>query len=256
MSVEALRRVMSLAAQNTNDDLTAAFYELLLATPLYVPMSNGSASLQREPNGAVTLPVFLDEVSLRQWGGTGVVARLCSAPRAAELALGNPEVSMVIDPGSSPGGQAVARATLEALARGTYPGAERYENEVDFVNALAGAARSGSFDRRVVEKARHARLITIGNGALDATNGAASSAPDVEAIELHSVRGPDGATLCVAWPTPGPSYAFMPDSPRLTVPFTSLLRAAARSRRGIVIDPHRMPIPISFQQVTKLGALL
>jgi hypothetical protein len=255
MSVEALRRVMSLATQGMDEDLAAAFYELLLATPLHVPMTNGSPNLLRGSSGQLTLPVFLDEAALRRWGGSFTTTRTCSAQRAAELALGAAEVSLVIDPGSSPGEQAVAREGVESLARGTYPGAERYENEVDFVNALAGAARSGSFDRAVVEKARRARLITIGSATLQAQT--ANGAPvSVEAMELHSVRGPDGASLCVAWPTPGPSYAFMPDSPRMTLPFTTLLRAAAQVRRGIVIDPHRMPIPIPFQQLSKLGAML
>jgi hypothetical protein len=253
MSVEALRRVMSLAPQGMDEDLAAAFYELLLATPLYVPMANGSASLTRGPSGQLALPAFLDEASLKRWGGPSTLTRTFSAQRAAEVALGAADVWMVIDPGSSPGGQPVARAGVEALARGTYPGAERYENEVDFVNALAGSARSGSFDRALVEKARRARLITIGSAALQVPNGAPAN---VEAMELLSVRGPDGAALCVAWPTPGPSYAFMPDSPRMTLPFATLLRAAAQVRRGIVIDPHRMPIPIPFQQLAKLGTLL
>jgi hypothetical protein len=239
-----------------DEDLAAAFYELLLATPLHVPMQNGNASLMRGPSGQLALPVFLDEASLKRWGGSSTASRSCSAQRAAEVALGGADVWMVIDPGSSPGGQPVARAGVEALARGTYPGSERYENEVDFVNSLAGAARSGSFDRGLVEKARRARLITIGRAALPGENGAPSSVTEVDAMELLSVRGPDGASLCVAWPTPGPSYAFMPESPRMTLPFTTLLRVAAQVRRGIVIDPYRMPIPIPFQQLAKLGALL
>jgi hypothetical protein len=247
---------MSLAAHGMDEDLAAAFYELLLATPLHVPMANGNASLMRGPSGQLALPVFLDEASLKRWGGTPTASRSCSAQRAAEVALGGADVWMVIDPGSSPGGQPVARAGVEALARGTYPGAERYENEVDFVNSLAGAARSGSFDRALVEKARRARLITIGRAALPGENGSTGVVTEVEAMELLSVRGPDGASLCVAWPTPGPSYAFMPDSPRMTLPFATLLRVAAKVRRGIVIDPYRMPIPIPFQQLAKLGALL
>ena len=235
MSPAAVRQVMSLMKQGLDEDLGAAFYELLLQTSVLVPLELGAAILVKGPGGHTAMPVFLDEDALVRWGGARESSRAYSVPDAARLGMAQPDVGLVVDMASSPGGQPIARPEVELLSKGRLPGADRYRERQDFVRDLGDCASRGSFNADFREKARPMRLFTIGRS--DVGREASPGGDQAPGVQLLGVRGPDGGSYCVGWPTPGGSFAFMPEAPQMQVPFGFLVESALRHSRGLVIDP-------------------
>jgi hypothetical protein len=249
MSVEALRRVMGFMSEGMDEDLGAAFYELLLRTRLLVPVHRGTPLLLNGPGGQTALPVFLDEPALVRWGGTREASRVCSALEAAQLAR-HLDAWLVVDMGSSPGGQPVARTGVEALAKGTFPGIERYREQHAFVKELGDGARRGAIGAELIARAPAIRLFTIGDSGIPVTTG--PGVYEVRGMNLLSVRGPDGGSYCVGWVMPGGCIAYMPDTRRMVVSVEFLIDAALKHGRGLVIDPYGNTMSIAASRLAEL----
>jgi hypothetical protein len=243
MSVAALRRVMQLAQQGLDDDLACAFYELLLQTPLHVVVKDGSVTLTQGPGGQSALPVFLDRAALERYAGPEAISSVCSAQHAAQIALGGNDVWLVMDLGSSPGGQPVARAGVEALARGSYPKAEQYADRWEFLRRLSEVIRFGTApDAALRDAASRVRFFTIGSATGADVGGGVSR---VEKLELLTVRDTSGVAFLPAWPTATGTYVFAPEAPsRLGLTFDRLVESALQMRSGLVVNPHASAIAL------------
>ncbi|MBC8069735.1 MAG: SseB family protein [Deltaproteobacteria bacterium] len=244
---------MTWTKDRLDDDLAAALYELLLRVQLHVPVRGGEMVVIEGPGGQAALPVFLDREALLRWGGDAVVSELHSAKEVARVALDGRDTWLVLDLGSRPGSQPIARKGVELLALGTYPGAEKYAQALRAVDEIGQALRSDVLRPEQLRDARDLRFFTIGGA--DPLPSADPSAElfEIGAMNLLGVRGPDDGLYLPAWPTPGPMFAFDPAFPRsVTLPLGQLIDNALVLGRGLVIDPRGTPIGLPAARLDAL----
>lgn len=235
---------MALMQHSIDEDLAQAFYELLTTTPVLVPATGASPVLVTGPSGESALPVFLDEGALSRWTTRDrIEPRWCSIQQAAQLLSSLPGVLLVVDLGSSPGSQPIARHGVELLAMGSYPFADRHADRRDAFRRWAAAIRQRRLASELEQQVRSTRVITIGSMVRGAE--VSPNVYEVEQLQLLSVRGPDGGSYVAAWPTVAPSFAFMPDAERrLTLPASQLVEAAIARGMGLVLDPGGEPASV------------
>jgi len=246
---------MAIMGQGLDEDLAQAFYELLARAPVHVAMkgeAEGGPALVKGPSGEAAVPIFLDEAAFSRWAGASppaVLSAPCSIARAAELALAVPGAMLVVDLGSSPGGQPIARSGVELLARGSHPYADRHRSERAALAKLATAIRAGHLDAALRSELETTRVFTI--GYLQADKEVAPNVRPVDRLYLLGVPGPDGATYCAVWPTVAGTFAFKPDADRrLRVPLSDVIDAAIKGGLGLVIDPADVRVALSPRAVT------
>lgn len=159
---------------------------------------------------------------------------------------------LVVDLDSTPGGQPVAGAGVEALARGVHPYVPPVVVErQEFTRALTAACHRGVIDAELIAAAPSIRLITI--GAVEYGAEVATGVHEVESQNVLTVRGPDGGSYCVLWTTLGACLEYMPDAPRHTIlPFASLAHIAQSAGRGLVVDPYGATVSLTAQQLATL----
>ncbi|WP_394841359.1 SseB family protein [Pendulispora brunnea] len=218
----ALARVQGAFHQEAAD----AFYELLLRTPLYLPFDNGVMTVPG-PQSEAAVPIFIDEAAMVRWAGQRVPHIVCSAREAAVLALVIHDAWLVLNMGSSPGGQPIAREGVMLLAHGSYPGAERYEEAAAFVHEAAAAAGQPTLD--LLERAKRTRIVSIG----------------------RALRYPGGTSAYAFWPSFGGAMLFDPNERVAQMSFESLIVKAFYERRGLVLAPDREALRIGPAHVAK-----
>jgi hypothetical protein len=243
MSVPALRRVMALSAIELDPGLAFAFYELLLRIPLHLPVRDGQPLAIAGPGGQLAIPVFLDGEALARWGGTAVQRVSRPVQEVARLALDRPDLWLVVDPGSTPGGQPIARAGVEALAQSTSPVADTYAGPVRAVAEIDRALRSGLLRRELLQELRDERLFTIGTVVPAEGTDPTAAVFRSSGTNLLGVRDSNDVPYLPAWATPGAMFAYQPDLPRsLTLGLGHFLDNARMLDRGVVFDPDGMPV--------------
>lgn len=229
---------MTLIAQAIDDSLAGAIYELLLQTPLHVPLRDGRPFAIQGPGGQLAVPVFLDRPALERWGGSAMQSAVHSAPDAARIALALPDAWLVVDLGSVPGNQPIARAGVEALARGAYPGQDRTAHARGVIANLSHAATTNTLTPDLLRTHADLRVFTIGSSVPAADDDPTSAVMKIGSVNVLSVKTRDGAQYLPAWPTAGPMFRFLPDLPRaLNLEFGRLIEYALELDLGIVVDP-------------------
>jgi len=223
----ALARVQGAFHQEAAD----AFYELLLRTPLYLPFENGVMTVHG-PQGEPAVPIFTDEAGMLLWAGRHVPHIVCHAREAAVLALVIHDAWLVLNLGSSPGGQPIAREGVMLLAHGSYPGAERYEDAIALVRDAVAAGGDPSLD--LLERARRTRIVSID----------------------RTLRYPGGTSAYAFWPNFGGAMLFAPDERVVRMSFESLIVKAFYERRGLVLAPEAEALRIGPVHVAKWHAAL
>jgi hypothetical protein len=229
---------MALSAIELDPALAFAFYELLLQLPLQLPLRYGEPPVIVGPGGQIALPIFLDGEALARWGGTEVQSVSRSAQEVARLALELPNSWLVLDPGSTPGGQPIARAGVEALAQSASPVADTFAGPVRAVAEIDRALRSGALCRELLDDLRDVRLFVIGDVVAKEGTDPTAAVYMSGAMDLLGVRRFDGTPYLAGWPTPGAMFAFQPELPRcLTLGLGQFLTHARSLDRGVVFDP-------------------
>ena len=208
-----------------------AFFELLLATPVWIAVEHqGRARLMQLDNGQLAVPVFLDEDSLHRWEPSAV-GRECSLPAAAQLAVASENTWLIVDPGTQPGHQIVGRATVELLARGTHPLAATSGERHDLVCDFVAAVGAGRIDPALITRAQTTHVVSL------APDRAVTAPGPPPKLELASVAGPDGTSLCPVWPTMAGSFVFKPGpAQRVVILLAGLIKTAAGSGRGLLVQ--------------------
>ncbi|WP_394830658.1 hypothetical protein LVJ94_29540 [Pendulispora rubella] len=223
----ALARVQGAFHQEAAD----AFYELLLRTPLYLPFENGVMSVPG-PQSETAVPIFIDEAAMVYWAGRLVPHIVCSAREAAVLALVIHDAWLVLNMGSSPGDQPIAREGVMLLAHGSYPGAERYEEPAAFVREAVAAAGNPTLD--LLERAKRTRVVSVD----------------------RTLRYPGGSSAYAFWPSFGGASLFGPGERVVPMSFESLIVKAYYERRGLVLAPERESLRIGPAHVAKWHAAM
>jgi len=250
MSAEALRELMRLMKGELHQFIADSFYEVLLNARVLVPMKGDELRWAAGPGGQRALPIFLDREVLVAWGGAASEARAFSVPQAAAMAAHVKDAWLAVDFGA-PLNQPISRAGVEALAKKSYPGAERYTEQWKLVNELVAALRQGALNPAVRTRAEKLGFYTLGE-----LRGGGEPAPGEISVfrsqgtSLLSIRGPEGRSYLAGWPSPGASYEYLPKEPhRLVLPLAKLVQSALSTKRGLVLGLPAPYVTIPFEQL-------